>query len=134
MKLSYLIDTDWIIDHLSGISATTEKLEELKSEGLGISIISLAEIYEGVYYSKNPVAAQEGVEYFLKDIAVIEVNQNTCKTFGKERGRLRKQGNLIDDFDLLIAATCLSHNLTLLSNNRKHFERITGLQIISLKK
>jgi predicted nucleic acid-binding protein len=32
----------------------------------------------------------------------------------------------------LIAATALQYNLTLLSNNRRHFERIEGLRIESV--
>jgi len=39
---------------------------------------------------------------------------------------------MIADFDLLIGSTCLRHNLTLLSNNRRHFEAVEGLEIISI--
>jgi predicted nucleic acid-binding protein len=39
---------------------------------------------------------------------------------------------IIDDIDLLIGATALQHNLTLLTNNRRHFERIDGLCIESV--
>jgi len=39
---------------------------------------------------------------------------------------------IIGDMDLLIGATALQHNLTVLTNNRRHFERIEGLRIESL--
>jgi tRNA(fMet)-specific endonuclease VapC len=39
---------------------------------------------------------------------------------------------IIGDMDLLIAATALQHGLTLLTNNRSHFERLEGLTIASL--
>ena len=48
MKISYLIDTDWIIYYLSGNEEIIQKLEELRSQGLAMSIIALAELYEGV--------------------------------------------------------------------------------------
>lgn len=48
-----------------------------------------------------------------------------------ERARLRAMGTLIQDMDLLIGATALHHNLTLLTNNRRHFGRLPGLNIIS---
>ena len=54
------------------------------------------------------------------------------RMFARERGKLRKQGNLIGDFDLLIGSTCLFHEVTLLTNNVRHFERIDGLKLISL--
>jgi tRNA(fMet)-specific endonuclease VapC len=41
---------------------------------------------------------------------------------------------MIGDFDLLIAATCLCRNLTLLTNNVNHFERIDGLRLLSIRK
>lgn len=52
--MKYLIDTDWIIDHLSGIEKVEKKLEELAPEGLALSIVSVAEVYEGVFYSRHP--------------------------------------------------------------------------------
>ena len=132
MKITYLIDTDWIINHLLDVRTIIDKLEELKPEGLSTSIICLAEVYEGIYYSRDAATAQKGLDCFLEDVAVVGIDQETSKIFGQERGRLRKQGNLIGDFDLLIASTCLAHNLILLSNNRRHFERIKDLNIISL--
>jgi len=44
MNVSYLIDTDWIIDHFNKIEKVTRKLEELAPQGLALSIVSLAEL------------------------------------------------------------------------------------------
>ena len=49
-----------------------------------------------------------------------------------ERARLRAMGTPIQDMDLLIGATALHHDLTLLSNNRRHFGRLSGLRITSV--
>ena len=49
-----LVDTDWIIDHLKGIEKVREKLKEFRQYGgIAVSIISLAELYEGIYSSKG---------------------------------------------------------------------------------
>ncbi len=48
------------------------------------------------------------------------------------RGTLRKKGSLIGDFDLLIASTALYRQIPLCTNNRKHYERIEGLEIFSV--
>jgi tRNA(fMet)-specific endonuclease VapC len=45
---------------------------------------------------------------------------------------LKPKAKIMGGFDILIAATCLANDLTLLTNNFKHFERIEGLPIISL--
>ena len=94
----------------------------------------LAELYEGVYYSRDPEKNEIVLDTFLSKFPVMEVDRDICQCFGRERGKLRKAGRLIGDFDLLIAATCLCRKLTLLTNNVGHFERIEGLRLISIRK
>jgi tRNA(fMet)-specific endonuclease VapC len=134
MKVKYLVDTDWVIDHLNNIHATTERLLELQPEGVALSVISLAELYEGVYYSRDPVKNETILNIFLSQFPVMEIDQDICQCFGRERGKLRKAGKMLGDFDLMIAATCLCRNLTLLTNNLSHFERIEGLRLLSIRK
>ncbi len=131
--MKYLIDTDWVIDHLRREPKVSTRLEELSAEGLAMSIVSLAELYEGILYSRDPAKSEEGLRRFLHpDIAILGLDDATCRLFGNERGRLRRDGKAVGDMDLLIASTCLQHNLTLLTNNRRHFEVIEGLEIVSV--
>ena len=133
MSLTYLVDTDWVIDHLNGVTAISQRLNDLSADGIGLSIISLAELFEGVAYSRNPQASQQGLDEFLGGVSLIDITPEIARIFGRERGRLRKQGQISGDFDLLIAATCLHHDLTLLTNNRKHFERIVNLKLVPVE-
>jgi tRNA(fMet)-specific endonuclease VapC len=131
--MKYLIDTDWVIDHLNEVTSVSERLQELAPQGLAMSVVSLAELYEGVYYSRNPEASMVSLQRFLnRELTLLGVDEETCKMFGRERGRLRAAGQRIGDMDLMIAATALRHDLTLLSNNRRHFERIEKLHIESV--
>ena len=134
MKVKYLVDTDWVIDHLNNVQATTEKLLELQPKGVALSVVSLAELYEGVYYSRDPDKNETILNTFLSQFPVMGVDQDICQCFGRERGKLRKAGKMFGDFDLLLAATCLCRNLTLLTNNVSHFERIEGLHLLSIRK
>lgn len=128
--MKYLIDTDWIIDHLNGIESVTKKLEKFSTFGICTSVVSVAELYEGVYGSRNYEASLDALEIFLEGITVLSIDQEVCKIFGKERNKLRRQGNIIGDFDLLIASICLRYNLILLTNNKKHFEKIDSLKTL----
>jgi tRNA(fMet)-specific endonuclease VapC len=132
MTIRYLIDTDWVIDHLNHIDRVVNRLKELRPQGLALSIISLAELSEGVHYARTREQSQQALNAFLEDVSVLGIDEEVCKIFGRERGRLRKAGQLIGDFDLLIAATGLHYGLTVLTNNRQHFERVEGLQIESI--
>jgi len=129
---TYLIDTDWIIDHFNHVGRTTEKLKELRPAGITMSVVPLAELYEGIFYSRDPARDQRQLEEFLRNVPVLGIDEDICKVFGKERGKLRQQGKPVSDFDLLIASTCLCCGLTLLSNNRRHYDMVEGLRILSL--
>jgi predicted nucleic acid-binding protein len=129
--MNYLVDSDWAVDHLRDIDRVSQRLEALAEDGLGLSIISLAELYRGVFNSANPERNERRLEEFLQDVSIVELDKETCTIYGRERARLQRAGRLISDMDLLIAATALRHDLTLLTNNRRHFERVDGLTIIS---
>ena len=130
--MRYLVDTDWAIDHLHNVSRVVLRLEELASEGLGLSIISLAELYDGVLGSGNPQRDEQFLKTFLAAVEVVHLDESICHIFAEERGRLRAAGTPVSDLDLLIGATAIRHNLTLLTNNRRHFERMPDLSIISV--
>jgi len=110
----------------------TQRLRDVRAQGLALSIISLAELYEGVYYSRDPEESQRRLSDFLEVITLPGVDEDTCKLFGEHRGRLRASGTLIGDFDLLIGANALRHDLTIMTNNRRHFERVAGLRLESV--
>ncbi|MFC1715223.1 type II toxin-antitoxin system VapC family toxin [Candidatus Poribacteria bacterium] len=133
MSVSYLIDTDWAVHHLNGVEKVRMKLMDMKSDGLGLSFISLAELYEGAYYSRDPETSHRQLVSLLSSVTVLGVNDEICRIFGQQRGYLRQRGLMIGDFDLLIAATCLHHGLALLTNNRRHFQRIEDLKIVSIE-
>ena len=130
--MQYLVDTDWVISRQRGIGPIVRRLNGLLSAGVGMSIISLAELYDGILRSPDPYGDERALRDLLAaGIDIVDVDAEICRIFARERGRLRVAGMLIPDFDLLIGATALRYNLTLLSNNRRHFERLMGLRIIS---
>ena len=130
--MRYLVDTDWVIHALHGNIAVIQRLEEMTDEGVGISVISTAELYQGVFYSDNPQANEVLLLEFLSGYDVVQVDDDICRLFARERGRLKAAGTPISDLDLLIGCTAVRHGLVLLSNNRGHFERLEDLNIISV--
>src|SRR5690348_9444029 len=127
--MKYLVDTDWVIDYLKGSEPARTVLPTLLSDGLGISIITFSEVYEGVYHSRDPKSAEAAFLAFLKGVQVVAVNRAVAKKNAQIRGDLRKAGKAIDHraLDLLIAATAITHHSTLLTNNRRHYSDVPGL-------
>ena len=130
--MRYLIDTDWAIDYLRDVPRVADRVEALRADGIAISIISIAELYEGRYVTRDPEGSERRIQDFLAGVTTLPLDDETCRVFGRERGRLRAAGMLIADVDLFIATTAARHGLTVLTNNRRHFERVQGIEIISV--
>ena len=126
--MKYLLDTTWIVEYLRGNPETISRIQELQEEGLAVSIISVAELYEGVFRSNQPEANEEALEDFVSAVTVLEVTEDMARRYGEEKARLLRQGTVIGALDLLIAATAQTHDLILLTNDQD-FGRIPGLRL-----
>lgn len=127
--MTHLIDSDYVVDWLKGRSDAVQLLTGLRRGGLAISDITFGEVYEGIYSGRDPVTAERGFRQFLRLATVVPTNRTIMRRFARLRGELRARGLLIGDLDLLIAATALAHDLTLVTRNRRHFARIPGLAL-----
>jgi len=124
----YLIDTDWIIDYLKGREKAVKALQSLFEEELYVSIISLAEIYEGITETKNKEKAVKALDDFLSCVAILNINIEICQKFGEIRNILRKEGKLIGNFDILIAATAIVNDLEIVTDNKEDFSKINEVK------
>ena len=127
--LKYLIDTDWVIDYLFGVERVVNRINASIPGSLGLSIVSMAELYEGVFYARDPVADEHALRQFVAKVDILTLNDDICRIFARERGRLRAAGLMINDLDILIGATAIHHGRALLTNNRRHFERLEGIAL-----
>lgn len=125
--MKYLIDSDIIINYLKGKSPAIALFQNLSVANLGVSVITVAEVLEGV--SASPKRLEEA-ERVLSHFIIFNMDMKIAKEFAIQRLRLRKAGNLIDNMDLFIASTALAHNLTLITGNIKDFEKIKDLKIL----
>jgi tRNA(fMet)-specific endonuclease VapC len=126
----YLLDTDWVVDILNGQENTIHTVLELAPAGLAVSIITYGELYEGAAFAHDPHPALSGLRSFLKGKPVLPLTQPIMERFARIRGSLPKPvRQQIGDLDILIAATCLEHDLTLLTRNRKDFQQIPHLKL-----
>ena len=127
----YLIDTDWIIDAIHGQPAATQTLATLAIQPVSVSLISYGELYEGAYHDRrDPVTALADLHTFLQGVILLPLTPAVMATFGIVRGGLPKQlRQQIGDMDLLIAATALTHDLTLLTRNLRDFHHVPGLKL-----
>ena len=127
--MRYLVDSDYVIDAIAGVVPSRKLLESLGFEGLAVSIVTLGELFEGAFLFPDPDVRLQTYLHFLVGYTVLNLSEPIIERFAQVRARLRQQGQLIPDLDLLIAATALAHDLTLVTRNRRHFERVPGLRL-----
>jgi len=123
-----ILDSCFLIDLQrevrKGVSGpATNFLREHASASFWISVISVAEFLEGF-------AQPEEGERLLRAYARVDVDSQIASRAAVIRRSLRREGNLIGDFDILIAATALSESIPLVTRNVSEFGRIEGLQLI----
>lgn len=128
--MKYLVDTDCVVDYLKGRPNAQELLDKLFHDGLAISIITYGEVYEGIYFGLDPKKNEQIFRNFLRGVTVLGISRPVAKRFALIRGNLRQKGQLIGQPDILIAATALEHNLTLLTRNAKDYQRIPDLKTL----
>ena len=124
----YLFDTNICIYYIRGKFSLNEKFREVTKENRFISEITLAELKFGVENSQSKKKNQETLDNFLTGIQILPII-NSLDIYAEEKARLRKQGNTIDDFDLLIGASAVANDMVLVTNNEAHFQRITKIMI-----
>ena len=125
----FLLDTDTLIYSLKGHPSVVRNLEARQMDPLRISVISLMELYDGAYKSERPTANLAKVRRIEDAFEVLPVDFSIAETFGMVKANLESLGTPLDDFDLIIAASALASNLTLVTNNEKHFIRVDGLKL-----
>ena len=105
-----------------------QRFASIAIDNLFISEITLAELKYGVEKSDHPAKNRKALQAFLTGVQLLPIVQ-ALDVFAKEKARLSKAGTVIDDFDLLIAATAVAHGLTLLTNNSRHMARIKDVEL-----
>ncbi len=104
------------------------KFLKIPSENCFISEMTLAELKFGVEKSDKPDKNKKVLENFLTGVQILPIF-HSIDLFAKEKARLQKAGIAIDDFDLLIGVTSVTHKLTMVTNNTNHFKRIEGIKL-----
>lgn len=128
----YLLDTCVCISMFRNEGNVRDTLRRIGTKNCYISEITVAELYFGLAKAEDKKRKLEDIREVQKLFRVIPA-YSSFKEYGEIRCSLEHSGQRIDQFDLLIAATALHQQMTLVTSNLKHFERIQGLEIENWK-
>lgn len=126
--MKYLIDTD-IASNFAKNTSTSLKLKMLENvNDWAISSITYHELWRGLMQTSSE-KVEEIVTSFLSNVRVIDFDEGDARESGRIHAELIKSGKQIGDSDTLIAGQAIANQLTLVTNNTKHFLRVNGLQV-----
>ena len=129
----YLLDTNTLIEVSAETPCVVKHLLEVGAENCCMSVISLHELYYGAYFAKTKKEIyfekeMKLISKLLEKFSVVHLPAN-ADCYAKIKNMLRENGELIDEFDMVIAGQTINEGLTLVTDNLKHFNRIPGLKI-----
>lgn len=100
----------------------TRYLEQQRQVEFSISVITSLEFLEGFDQTNDG-------QRFLAPFSSLPVNPEIARIGSRIRRDLRKRGEMIGDFDILIAATAIEATVSIVTDNVNHFNRIEGLTV-----
>jgi len=125
-RKNYLIDTNVAIYYF-GLALSTESekfMDQILSERYSISVINRIEL---LGFKSLNVNESEALSSFISNSDIFDLEENIIL----ETIQIQKKHN-IKLPDAIIAATCLVNNFSLITNNIKDFEKITGLHLVKV--
>ena len=128
MSLQYMLDTDTVSYALRGNEGVVATLIEHAPSELCVSAVTVSELRYGAA-RRNSKRLHELIDAFTGPIAVVAYDDFCAHHYGDIAADLAKRGAPIGELDVMIAAHAMALDLTLVSNNTKHFRRVRGLKV-----
>jgi len=125
-----LLDTSILIAFLRGEEDVVAKVEEYLEEfdRLSLSIITYYEILRGLKYIDNEKKSRDFEELMDKS-EIITLDREIIDRASGIYADLKRRGELVEDADILIAASCPVEGMILVTDNEEHFRRIENLEV-----
>lgn len=126
------LDTSFVIDFLKNNKEAVEKEKGFeKSESISLASPTIMELIRGLGTKHSSEEEEEKINEFINSLNVLNLDKKSAILAGKLEIELAKTGNKIGIMDIMIGAIAITNNETLLTRNKKHFDKINGLKIDS---
>jgi len=131
MAMLHMLDTDIVSYLIKGKSLTVEnRLAALAPSMICISVMTQAELLYGLKRLPTGHRLHLVVRQFLKVIRALPWDAGAANWYAEIRYQLVSTGQQIGELDMMIAAHSLAVGAALVTNNRRHYERIEAPLIL----
>lgn len=127
--MRYLVDTNVCIAWLKGDRAVRDAWRAVDPEEVLLSSVVRAELIFGARKSQRVAANLRLLDALFSALASAPFDDRAAEQYGALRAHLTAQGQLIGPNDLMIAATALALDATVVTRNAREFTRVAGLRV-----
>jgi len=125
----FLLDTNTLIYFFKGIGNVSKNLLSHSPKEIAIPSVVVYELEVGIAKSTMREKRKKQLQTLLSQVQVLDFTCKEAKASATLRADLEKKGEPIGPIDTLIAGFSLAHNLTLVTNNTKEFEKVAGIKL-----
>ena len=129
--MTHLLDTDTCIGVLRQRPGMVQRLSLMAPTDCAVSMVTVFELFCGLAKARDPVRERRKVEQFISVIIELPLDRAGAEAAANIRAELERQGTPIGPYDLLIAGQAVTGGLTLVTNNVREFQRVSGLKLES---
>ena len=129
--MTHMLDTDTGIGVLRQRPGMVQRLSQVAPTDCAVSMVSVYELFCGLAKAQDPTKERQKVERFISAIIELPLDRAGAETAANIRAELERQGTPIGPYDLLIAGQAVAGRLTLVTNNVREFQRVSGLKLES---
>ncbi|MGB7416466.1 MAG: type II toxin-antitoxin system VapC family toxin [Thermosynechococcaceae cyanobacterium] len=127
--MAYLLDTCVISDFARGDTNTLQKLKSVLPHQIYVASVTCMEVSYGLRLNPSrAVQIRPVIDRLLASITVLPFDVEEAQLAAQIRSTLKSAGKPIGAYDVLIAATALAHDLTIVTSNTREFHQISGLK------
>lgn len=129
--MTHLLDTDTCIGVLRQRPGMVQRLSQVAPMDCAVSMVTVYELFCGLAKAQDPAKEQKKVERLISAIIELPLDRAGAEAAANIRAELERQGTPIGPYDLLIAGQAVAGGLTLVTNNVREFQRVSGLKLES---
>lgn len=124
----YLLDTNICVHFVRQQFGVADCIKNVGWDACCISEITVAELLFGAERSNNVKRNRKLVEELCQDIEIIPLS-NVLGLYARTKAQLYAAGTPVEDLDLFIGCTAVANDLIMVTENRRHLERIPNIII-----
>ena len=129
--MTHLLDTDTCIGVLRQRPGMVQRLSQVAPTDCCVSMVTVYELFCGLAMAQDPAKERQKVERFISAIIELPLDRAGAESAANVRAELERQGTPIGPYDLLIAGQAVAGGLTLVTNNVREFQRVSGIKLES---